>query len=291
MATRWKGSRLLVEQVEKTLSYDAERLSVTRKYEGPYDVCVASRPRVGSELADMPGVFVDKPRVDRLEGGKGALSIEASGLAPETPETPETETETQATYELDWQELTRPLIQHPIYWYAGGLSGFADGVMFPPSQWPGTKHELTMDDITALALWEDCPDLGIKRGAKYFDDNSKHIPGGGTALSANAKHYAVKRLAGIESFVMRTPVLKLKIQSYEVPLSNPCDLRFTSAQLEDEGFTVIPLLYLPDIPFEWLSTADHVSRTGRRGKYEWNREWTGAQYWDHDLYLEFGGYS
>jgi hypothetical protein len=95
-----------------------------------------------------------------------------------------------------------------------------------------------------------------------------------TALTAPAKFYAVKRYNGMESYQMYAPIARKTTLTRKLPAKGNC------------GFRQTPTGFGSDLPtgYVWLKTADDATRTGSHGKWERREDWTGAHYWDTDIY-------
>jgi len=278
MSVRWRGSRRLEEQASSpSFDFGGEASVCTRVYQSPFEVAIASRPERGSILADFPDFAVDKSTVVRKDGNIGVLTV----VATASPEDVSVQELPQSKFEVDWVQMERPLIQHPIFFYDGDWTGWGSFNPFPGR--PGGTYFLTPDDIVALAHWEKCPDMTVKQLGKYYTDNQKRLPAGGTALGDNAKLYVAKRLAGIEAYAMWHPVCRLTTTTAASPSLGACGELWSSEQLGDLGFEALPV-NSDGLDYVYQQSADRRSRSGRNGKWERIREWTGAEYWDTDLY-------
>jgi hypothetical protein len=254
MATaRWRGSRALTETPDSPdWDFSGEAVTCTRIFEGPYDVCLASRPQRGVSMTGYTGLVVDSAKVKKAPGGKGRLTVTAFAKAPSSSvfDMPEEK------FEIDWVEVQRALITNPDF--------------------DGGTHSLTHEDKIAIQQWEDCPDSEVKTDYAYYTDNDKREPEGGLYLSANAQVYVDKRLKGVDSWVEYMPVCRKTSLTVAQPSESAA------------GFINDPDGFGSGLPsgFEWLKTADRSSRTGKHGKWERSEEWTGAVEVDHDLYDE-----
>lgn len=279
MATRWRGSTKLEEQADSpAFDFNGDSNVCTRRWEGPYTTCLAARPQRGAILGEYPEFSVDKVTVKRKAGNIGTLEVVSIAL-PDDESVGGVETE---KFEVDWVQMERPLIQHPVFYYDGDWTGW--GAFNPfPGRSPGGAYFLTPDDLVALQYWEKCPDGALKGVGKYYTDPQKRLPSGGSTLGANAMKYVSKRLAGVEAYAMYHPVVRLTTLMFSEPDLGPCGELWTSEQLGDLGFEDLPQTDA-GTDYVYQQTADKRSRTGRNGKWERIREWTGAEYWDTDLY-------
>ena len=104
------------------------------------------------------------------------------------------------------------------------------------------------------------------------------LPSGGSATDL-AKGYYNKIAAGETSILLPAPVLRRTAYSLTPPSENIANKIFHSVSGFDGGFSSMePSGYV------WLCTADRVVRQGPNGTYERVTEWTGAWYWDTDVY-------
>jgi hypothetical protein len=249
----WKGFKDLAERPESPdWDFSGSKKTCTRTFEGPYDKCLDKRPKLGQNMADIPlDYFVSNTKVKRIAGAKGALTITMESYVPETHSIEQSEPY-QPQYEIEWVEIERKLEQHPRY-QTGGAKAFTD------------------EDFASLPKWEDEADPALKKIFKFTivnADNKKETK----ELSENAKDLATKKLRGQESYIIYSPVARRTSQSRDVPVTSPCGKRQTPA--------------VPSVPsgYVWLKTADRATRTGRYGKWERIEEWTGADFWDEDIY-------
>lgn len=255
MATpKWRGSSGLTESPESPVwDFNGDETTCERTFMGKYDVCLSSVPPRGAVMSGFAGQFVDRVDVRKQPGGKGIMVVHSVGAASTPPNTSPTE-----KYDREWSEVQRPLLLHPRY-SVGGVKA------------------LTAADRIAIEKWNDCPDAAIKTALKYYNDNEKRDPAGGTALSAHAQDYAGKILKGEESYIMYLPIMKKTTTSF-LPLGGTA----CGKRQEPVGFGTM-LAGLED--YDWLKTADRASRTGKNGKYERYEEWTGVDTeWDIDIY-------
>ncbi len=92
-------------------------------------------------------------------------------------------------------------------------------------------------------------------------------------LSANAKLFVNRLRAGIEAFFVPAPVARITSWSWQKPSTSACGKRQSPP-----GFSGLPSGY------SWLKTADRAVREGASGRWERIEEWTGADFWDPQLY-------
>lgn len=89
--------------------------------------------------------------------------------------------------------------------------------------------------------------------------------------SVRAKEYITKRLKGTESYVIYIPIARRNRETTIASLTGDCGL------IESPGFAV-------PAGYQWMKSAHRVTRTGRRGKFAIQEEWTGLTLVDTDLY-------
>src|SRR5205814_388524 len=111
--------------------------------------------------------------------------------------------------------------------------------------------------LDAIEEWKNTTGAS-DRGAKY------------SALSSNAKKFADKVKRGQDSYVVYQPVARQTERLSYRPTAEPC------------GILQNPPYGLQITGYEYLKTADRVTRQGKY--FESAREWSGAEFWDHDIY-------
>lgn len=122
-------------------------------------------------------------------------------------------------------------------------------------------------------------------GAGTYDEIQREFDAFITASGVNGQRQAInkmisKRLSGIESFYVPAPVLSVTDVLTSFPADFGADL---TKVLTDLGmFTKISV---PD-GFEWLGMSDTITFDGTTFRRE--RSYTGAEFWDEDLYQRKG---
>lgn len=249
----WLGSIAAHEQPgSPDIDGDNSGLVVVRTYEGPYDVLRGAVPKINSVMADID----EKPTVrhyklTKLEGGIGRLVITArkeygnSGIdAGEGDEL--------STYEVDNQQLEKPLLSHPRYVAAGvntedangnSVAGFVSMYMNAATS---AERKTVRDDVAKSG----CP-----------------------AAAKNLFPEIIgKLMLGRDSYIIPAPVLRITTPSVNRPGTT------TVGKKVDPSFPGKPAGY------EWLGTADRSIRRGKSGTWERVQEFTGADEWDPQLY-------
>jgi len=279
----WNGYQGLVEQPDSPKKVtDPTKTALTRIYEGPYAVCLASEPAVGQTFSDLPGdVVVVGSSVEKMPGGKARLTINF-------------ETPYETTFETEWVEIDKPLILNPRYW---------DGSTADTT--PAGPYPLTLSDKAMIEKWEAEDDFILKGpsvlggpgycfkvlqgttvGAGAFtpirtNQNVSGYVGSFNIyqLSYNAQDYAAKRLKGEEGFRIWAPVVRQTSETLDPPEATACGLLQgppPEANAPTNEFT--------GAAYAWQKSAQRVTRTGPYGKYRFQLEWQGADRIDSDLY-------
>ena len=152
-------------------------------------------------------------------------------------------------WEIDQVQIEKSLLQHPRF------------ISFSTADW------------AAVTAWEGEMDNALKAAFQYYLRDKDGAPTGtvqaltGTT-SAGQKAFANLRLLGVESFLDFAPVVRKTSKYFGDAAPNSAD----AGQKTADAPTYAPSGY------EWLKTADRVSKQGLRGN-EWLRqeEWTGAR--------------
>ena len=153
-------------------------------------------------------------------------------------------------FEIDQVQTEKSLKQHPAF------------IDFTPAQWSEVKkwdEEIDNDQRQLFKFWPRDDD-GKKTGPV------ETLTG---TLTSGAKGFAVLRLKGVEAFLDFSPVVR-KTTKYRGSVA---------PSAADTGQKVTAPAYAPT-GYEWLKTADRVSKTGTKS-LEWTRqeEWTGQRKW------------
>jgi hypothetical protein len=241
----WKGNKELTETpTSPEWTFDGEGDVCVRTYEGPYDKCLAKRPKRGAKMPDIDkDLRVEKVTIQKRPGGKGVMSVT---LAYRNPNPDNADDATfDPTEEVEWVQIQKELRTAPIYSTGGAKT-------------------LTPKDVAGADLWLG---QGGKADFTYTDGQ-----GATQTLSANAQHYAAKLAKGETSYIVFAPVARLTYQSRTKPTTTACGKRGAA-----------PISSAPS-GYDYLSTADRAIRNGRFGKWTRTLEATGADAWDPDLY-------
>lgn len=151
-------------------------------------------------------------------------------------------------FEIDQVQIEKPLRQHP---------GF---INFAAADWQ------------AVNAWDAETDHALRSNFQYYLRDKDGLAVGSVVTltgttATGQKAYAYLRLRGVESFLDFAPVVR----------RNSRYLGSSAPSAADAGQKTTAPAYAPD-GYEWLKTADRVSKSGARG-IEWIRqeEWTGAR--------------
>jgi hypothetical protein len=262
----WVGSTAITECPDSPQwGSDANRVWVTRHYEGPIDACVANQPVQGQGWQDIPPlILVTKVSITPKPGGIGHIEVYGETQAPANA---------TATYEIEWVEVDRPLLMNPRYAVGG------DGA-----------KALTAQDVAMIQKWEEEDNFVLKNAFQYKVPQDNNNPGTGDAaptssttvngvifniytLSTNAQDYAGKRLKGIESYRLWAPVARQTIETFDLPTANPCGV-----------IEAPPGAIGAPTGYTYQRSAQRATKTGRWGKWQQQQEWQGADTIDTDLY-------
>ena len=252
----WEGSSDLTQCPDSPLTEnDGDTDSLTVCYEGPHLVCLNAKPLKGQQLSEYPDAWVERSRVEKLRGAKGRLTIYLfkPGISVEQPQGIQADV---PFYEIDWVQLDRPIEMHPMFDADFG------------------KYALTAEDYVHVQKWVDETDQTVRANYGFHPVEDDSV----VTLSENATVLAKKKLRGLESYLEFTPVYRVTTKCLFKPLPSACG--FIEAPPGIEG---------TDYPegYNWLKTAERAIRSGKRGKYELFREWTGCTIWDGDIYDDF----
>lgn len=127
-------------------------------------------------------------------------------------------------------------------------------------------------DWAAITAWDNELDQELKASYQYYKRDADGRTAGSIqtltgTTSTGQKAYAYLRLRGVESFLDFAPVVR-RTSRY---------LGSSAPDSSDAGQKTDAPAYAP-AGYQWLKTADRVSKQGTRG-VEWIRqeEWTGAR--------------
>lgn len=168
-------------------------------------------------------------------------------------ESAQTGIEQETTYEIDWVDVTRPLIDHPAFAKGGG------------------RYELSAEDRLFCLNFDEMDVPEYKKQYMFYPGRYSDWNGTegelNTLSGEGAIQYAIGRLLGIEYFIEKAPVLRKSTTYVEgVPPQNGAGTKETPADF-------------PDIPvgFEFIKSADRSTGTGKHNEWRRDQEWIGAK--------------
>ena len=115
MGTIWRGARGLKEAPSSpSLDFTPEKILCTNVYAGPYETCLAKRPKQGTVCSTPLGSFkLASLKIVRAPGGRGIMTITSEhanddclaieGLIRDYEE------------EIDWAVVEKAIEEHPRY--------------------------------------------------------------------------------------------------------------------------------------------------------------------------------
>lgn len=242
----WKGTQEVIEQPDSP-EYDLTDgvNTCTRIYGGPFDKLLAAAPDRGGPMTGMdPRYLVERVNIKPKKGARMALMIVTLKFDFGGVSDPSVNAG-QWVEEVEWIEVDVPLIRNRRYRSGGDMA-------------------LVDDDIADIATWER---LGRPKLSEMTPDRTTSSGG----LSAAATDYIKKMLNGEESFRSYYPVAR-RTRTVRGAKSERCGL------IED-----CPVNAKPD-GYDWIKSADRITKTGRNGKWVQYQEWSGFDAIDTDLY-------
>lgn len=250
--TVWRGPKTL-EQQKLKWSFESEQQSVVVPFAGPYSVCVAKRPKVGGTLAGFTSTNMTITKVE-IEEGDGETATMSVYLG--ATKAPDSDTSFAAIgepiYELDFQELTKPLEQHPKC-----------GILNPDRT---EKEKLGKKRAT----WDDWADL--EQDVDYI---------GVGPVQWDLATYQAKRQKGIENFQIVFPIVRRTLTFYRQPsgIGDGC-----FHQEYPPGEAEWPT-EIGGHEVKYIKSTEKLRKQGRVRTLE--TEWIGAWDFDSDLYPGF----
>lgn len=244
---RWRGPKDLKQQ-KLRWTFTAESDELVVPFEGPLSVALAKQPKAGQQLKGFTdgGLKVVRVEIEELDAGAGRMSVYLG--APKEPDADvSSEPLGEPIYEIDWQELTKPLEQHHK---CGKLKADRASVN-------GKKR-----------TWDDWSDL---------EASDYEAVGGGWDLAT----YKAKRAKGIESFSIAFPIIRRTIYYLRTPEGVGADCYEQSTPPAEAGAPSSA----GGKALEYMQTTDKLRKEGRLRTRE--TEWIGAWEFDGDLYPGF----
>lgn len=241
----WRGPRRL-EPGKERLNFTADAITLEQPYSGPFELCVAERPPIGSvmtEWADLD-LRVVSVAVERLDGDAGTMTVFA-----ESPQASEANYSTAAIgepqYELDFQPATLKLWQHP------------------------RCGNLTDEALAAGVGWDDLDKLKNKNDYYFTPDLPPH------PFYWSLKQYLDMRGRGVEDYETAFPVVRRTTYHFAKPtdVGEGCFERENPPVFANLGGTGY---------YKWIKGTDRAIKQGR--VYARTTEWLGYLALDPDLY-------
>lgn len=223
--------------------------STELEYVGEKSVLEAARPSRDSIWGLYDGL-VSSTTLEPIELTDRAILLVTVETASDTSEyTFETGQRKEVSYEIDWVDVQKPMIQHPKFAVGGG-----------------GEHELTSGDLAAIEAWKNGADTEHKEIYEYPIDSASGSPTWAT-LSANAIMFARGIELGIEYFNYKAPVARQTETWVKGPPTR------AEAGLKDD-----PPAGFPNLPtgYEWIRESDRSLRRGGVRKWDRDIEWIGA---------------
>ena len=229
---------------------DDSTYRTTIEYVGLVSVLAPATPPIGSTWGDYPGLIANY-NLQPIEGTLyGILTVVCErGFNTGGDVTPATGTKivNETIYEIDWVDVSRPLIEHPVFAPGGGGSSV-----------------LTELDVIELQKREVNENTAKKAEFKFdkvtLGDNA------GT-LTDNAKRLARGRLRGIEYWVDKAPVAR---QS-DTWVKGPPPPRQAGQKQTPPSFPNLPTGY------QWIRSADRALRDGAQSRWSSSTDWIGVK--------------
>jgi hypothetical protein len=213
-------------------------------YNGVYTTIQSNLPARLSTIPDAPAAYmVDTVRLEKSPGGKGTLTVMLSPAPVE-----DYTMAGNSVLEVEWVEISKPLITHPIFNAATETSTNPNA----------GKYELTQTDLDDIAQWESTTDAPT-RNTLYM------------GFTANAQACIDKLRKGVDSYVLYAPVCRETNKGVSQPENTEC------------GIIINPPVNVMIEGYMYLQTADRATRDAIWSR---TREWTGADAIDTDLYPE-----
>ena len=196
--------------------------------------------KLNATIPNIGDMYLSNPVMDAYiqpsgDGIKGEMTIITENRL----------TPTNYIFEVDWQQIQKPLESHPKYASGGALA-------------------LSATDWAQIAAWDQEPDPAL-RGAYHWISTSN-------TLSSNAQNFALKKLQGVNAYIVAAPIARATSNLWLALTVGACLGTFSSSA----PFAGCPAGY------QWLKVTDRARRDS--SYWERTEEWMGADKWDSDLY-------
>jgi hypothetical protein len=237
------------------LEGDKNGARYTMIYNGVYDTMLANIP---PRLSNVPGApahyYVDTQRLEKGPGGTGKMTIT---LIPNP--IPDFTFAGNSVQEVEFIELQKPLKACPVF-----------NPVTADSVHPNAGlYALTSADLIDIELWQEGTNATQAKAYQYTDSTGATI-----TLSANAKEYAQRILAGQDSYNVYAPVARSTTKNTTQPTGSYC------------GSQADPPMGLGIDGYVYVQTADRYTH---ERTWSETREWTGFDTVDDIIYPEDGG--
>ena len=219
------------------------------EYTGEYTALLAALPNKGDAFGSLSGL-VTSASVTPITGTNpvlGELSVTLEEAAPDPGGDPATG---QASEELDWVMISRPLLEHPDF-ILGGKG----------------KYTLTSTDITAIEFWRNEKNAVRKAAYKYLGEANGNYEAE-YELSDNARKFAQGIQKGIETWEDYAPVSRRTTPYFNSPPSSS-----DAGLLDTQGKPASA----PN-GYEYRKSADRFVKSGASNRWENSEEWLGCDY-------------
>lgn len=231
-------------------SVDESNYNLTIEYIGLDSSLRPASPQKGDAWGEYPGV-VSGVSIDPIPSTLYSTLIVVCSYKFDSADVTEgTKQENETSYEIDWTDVQRSLLEHPVFSVGG-------------------ERELSEQDKLAIESWRNNPDVIYKGLYIYREDGdySQPVTAADPELSTNAKYLAKGIQLGVEFWVDKAPVARRS----DTWVNGPPPAG-TAGQKEE------PTVF-PNLPngYEWIRDADRALRAG--GQNAWTNEtsWIGAK--------------
>ena len=233
----------------------AETVTKSIVMRGMYAALEALLPKKGGkhDTGDEKDWWVSNAHLEPGPGGTAKLTLSLTDTQETESEEGE-EGEEEVTYEIEWSRIEKPIQVNPII-----TSGYE-----------GDDLQKGIDELEA---WRNSPQQRRRRYEIPKTDLNREPNADDSndwqALSALAKKLAVKIAAGIESYLVFSPVISRTSKTSQRPTTGGCGKIQTPANAIG-GYV-------------YLKVADSAVQQAD-GSWRRVQQWQGADKWDTDLY-------
>jgi hypothetical protein len=248
------------------------RKTWTQVFKGPYATLLSQKPVKGSQMMTLPGFsVVERVSVRRLPGTAGLMTVTSEDISFSSGDTTK---DAEPTFEIEWFEREMPLLSNPGYNNPGPI-------------YMGFGHK------EAVQAWMANPSASKKAAGEYWDDAQnawlKLSDLADYAVGGGVDHAVALIKGGQEAYLEYWPIVRRTREYRSMGATAACGYRISAANLAAGLEIEVPVstnIGLITIPVVYMKTDDKYTKTGRRGKFERNEEWTGARTWVPEFYPE-----